>query len=411
MSALQPFPTLTSDDPSDLMDAINQIARIRLQDIANSMNQGSQNNTNSGLLNGLTNTTGVLLNGVTATTQAIGDNSAKIATDAFVNASGYLGSGFVNKFRNASFNIAQRGISGTVTTGNANYTLDGWIVGATGATVSWIRIYNSGPSAFLSLTGATSMTDTFIRQRIESYDAAALAGNSVTVQFFISNQSGASITPSITVKHPTAQDNWSSTVTDVSAVPLQTIANTAAGNIAYTFSSSANTFNGLEITIDFGASLNSANSIFIRSADIRATPGVPVGLNGNPPIVESRPIFAELAYCQRYLAAFGDIAGVVGVGAATSTSASGYAIPFKVPMRIAPTGLTVKTVGDFEIQSYSATDVAALTAMTLNSASSSNQNAFITTTVAATPLTSGTSYNLYTKTALAGNLIFTGAEL
>lgn len=47
--------------------------------------------------------------------------------------------GFANKLRNAQMEIAQRGTSGTVTTSADLYTLDGWEIHTTGASVTWAQ--------------------------------------------------------------------------------------------------------------------------------------------------------------------------------------------------------------------------------------------------------------------------------
>lgn len=337
-------------------------------------------------------------------------------------ASSQLAQGFVNKFRNSQFEIASRGLSGSVTTGAANYTLDGWIVGATGATATWSQGQStSGGNAFgtlpvpfspfyLTITGNTSMTDTFFRQRIEGDLAACLTGQVVTVTCSFLNSSGSPITPNLTVKHAGTIDNWGAPVTYVNAVSLQTIASGAYGNLSYTFTDTGAAYLGLEVTVDIGAALNSnAKSIVVGAADIRLTPGAVPGLNSSPPQPEIRPYSYEFEMNQRYLPAFGSVVGPVGTGAATSTSASGYFLGFVTPPRINPTGLTIGTAGDFEIADLAGTDVAALTGMIFSKAGPAG--AFVTATVSGTPLTSTKSYLLYVKTALAGNLIFTGAEL
>jgi hypothetical protein len=58
----------------------------------------------------------------------------------------YQGSGFVNRFRNANFDIAQRGVTGTVAT-SGGYTLDGWIVVPTGASMFGNRASRAAPAA------------------------------------------------------------------------------------------------------------------------------------------------------------------------------------------------------------------------------------------------------------------------
>lgn len=350
----------------------------------------------------------------------IATNTFNFSSTGIANMAAIQGSqigGFINKFRNGTFDIWQRGTSGTITAGSPSYTADGWIVGCTGANIAWARQpfgstllpYNY----YILLTGATSCTDAFIKQRIESVIAQQLksSNGAATVQIRIQNNTGASLTPTLTIKHPTASDNWAATVTDVNAVSLQTITNGATATVCYTWNVQSGTENGLEITFDFGTSLNSAaKNLPIYIADVRSTPGVSIGLNSLPPAPELRPYPMELIYCQRYLPSYGDVAGVIGNGYSSSTTASGYFIGFDVPTRIAPTGLTVNTVGDYEIATYAGADVAALTAMTFNSTYSSNIGAHITTTVAS-GLTASTPYMLDVKTARAGSLIFTGAEL
>lgn len=237
-----------------------------------------------------------------ANTPSQGDSSTSVATTAFFGQN--IPGGFINKFRNATMQIAQRGTGNiNVSTGNANYTLDGWIVGATGATVVSSQSYQIGIGGnALQLVGAVSMTDTFIKQRLESYLCYPFAtSKNVTVQATIYNNTGASITPTLTVKHPTGVDNWAGTATDVNAVNLQACQNGTATIVAYTFTPSTSSVNGLEITFDFGATLNSnAKSIGFGLADIRVTPGVTTGLNSAPPLIEILPLGVDLLFNQRY---------------------------------------------------------------------------------------------------------------
>jgi hypothetical protein len=105
----------------------------------------------------------------------------------------------------------------------------------------------------------------------------------------------------MTVRHAGALDNWTSPVTDVNAVSMQTIANGSSGVVAYTFNDSGYASNGIEISIDFGACV-SPYYFYVADFDMRATPGVTTGQNNSPPTPELRPVPIELAYCQRYFA-------------------------------------------------------------------------------------------------------------
>ena len=260
----------------------------------------------------------------------------------------------MNKFRNGTMDIWQRGTSSMTVTTSGAYTADGWIVVPTGASCTAQQTTSNIRTGALStysllMTGASSVTDILVKQRIESFIAQQLEGQQVTVQAQVYNNTGASITPTITVKHANAADNWSASTTDVSAVSLQACANGAWTQVAYTFAASSSSGNGLEITFDFGNNFSTTGkSVQITELDIRPTPGVATGLNSSPPVPEMRPIQVELALCQRYFEASYDIGTAPGTvttnGAAflrpPSTSVD-IGVSYKVPKRIASGTVTV----------------------------------------------------------------------
>lgn len=261
--------------------------------------------------------------------------------------------GLVNKFRNGTMDIWQRGTSGTVTT-PGGYTADGWIVLPTGASVTWAqaggRLITKNS---LQVTGATSATDVVVKQRIESYIAAAFCSQTVTVQAQVCNNTGAAITPLLSVKHAGAQDVWTSPVTDVSAVSLPACPTNTWTLVSYAFTASASSYNGLEIDFDFGNNFGSSgNSIKITECDIRVTPGAAVGLNANPPPPELRPIFTELPFCQRYYETTypnGTAPGTADIAppAISYADTADYdsSIMFPVQMRAAPTTVSIWDYG------------------------------------------------------------------
>jgi hypothetical protein len=257
--------------------------------------------------------------------------------------------GMVNRFRNGTMDVWQRGTSGSVTT-SGGPTADGWIVLPSGASVTWAQA--SGRQLTknaLQVTGATSVTDLQIKQRIESLIAAAFCSQTVTVQAQVYNGTGGSITPTLTVKHAGSQDNWSAPTTDVNAVSLQSCPASAWTQVAYTFAANAASYNGIEITLDFGNNFGAnTKSIQITECDIRVTPGLSTGLCSNPPPPELRPVGMELAFCQRYYAqSYGSGAapgtsGMIGVVASNlpSSIANAYfydTVVFPVMMRATPT--------------------------------------------------------------------------
>lgn len=325
--------------------------------------------------------------------------------------------GFLNLFRNANFEIMQRGSSGSVTTGNANYTMDGWILGATGATVTWANALPPiNPTALgsyqcLAVNGNTGMTDTFLRQRIESWIAARMYGGQsrqVTVQITVQNATGSTITPTLTVRHAGGVDNWTSPVTDVAAVALQPVANGVTATLAYTFATVAGTNNGLEVTWDFANSLNnSSKALFFNCPDIRVTSGTITGLNNLPPTPELKPYPTELAICQRYLPAFqsAGVTSYLAQGSANATISALINFIFPVTTRIPTTGITITS--PTHISLYDGVNIIVATTIGLAAVTNYVGNVLITV---ASGLTQFRPYFLYLNNA-SDTILFTGAEL
>jgi hypothetical protein len=136
--AMQPFPTLNDPDPKDLMDAINQMARIRLNDIANATNANA-------------NVNNIASTGVIACT-ATGVNTLQLTQ----NANQVVISGYSN-YQQFSF-VAPANTSGLVTV-NVNligaiplYTSDG-VTQAGNNTLTGGALYNITYNSALN-TGA-----------------------------------------------------------------------------------------------------------------------------------------------------------------------------------------------------------------------------------------------------------------
>lgn len=351
-------------------------------------------------------------------TSATGTNTTTAASTSFAqNTAVSFGSGFVNKFRNPGCVIAQRGLSGTVTAGSTVYTLDGHRLACTGANVTWTQAAQIGHAHnCLQITGATSVTDVKWSQRIESYVSAPFAGQRVTFQATINNSNlTVPVIPTLTVNYATAQDNFGSVTNIISAVTLQSVANASTGIVSYTFDianlgGASGAANGLEFILDFGTVLGGTGRIMsLSDFDVRITPNATTNSqNANPPFPEDRAIAIERTYCERYLLSFGDSNGLIGTGAATSTTAFGLFIPFTTRMRIAPTGITVTTVGNFQIFTFAASGISGLS--TLVFSLGATNGLFVQGSVTS-GLTSGVSYFVQSAVALAGNLLITGAEL
>jgi hypothetical protein len=279
--------------------------------------------------------------------------NAQVFITAIAEDLGQVGYGWRNRFRNGTMDIWQRGTT-AFTPGTAGATVsDGWIVTPAGAPCTAQqaggRLLTSNSLQVVGATGVTGMT---VKQRLEGSVAVPFAAQTVTVQAQVLNNTGGTIAPALTIRHANAVDNWSAATTDVSAVSLQSCPNGQWTQLGYAFSASAAAGNGLEVTFDFGNNFSTnGKSIQITECDIRVTPGVQVGLNGNPPPPELRPIGPELFFNQRYFYGIFPnlINGVVGeVGQAFSATASAISVRLPAPMRATPT-MTISAPGDFAV--------------------------------------------------------------
>ena len=236
-----------------------------------------------------------------------GNYSNQVITSAYY-IQNYYG-GLVNKFRNPGFDIPQRGTSGSIaTSGVGYYTIDGWMLQATGGvSLAWSQVLNSSlwGNAY-RITCASGLSSTVLFQRIESYAAVEMfskygAAIPVTIQFTIYNGTSSTITPQIATAYPSARDNFATITTDLSATNLQSIPAGTIVTVAYTYIPSTFMWRGFEVILSFGSQLaGTSGYVDIGYADIRATPGIPTGLNNSPPPPEIRPIGIELPFNQRY---------------------------------------------------------------------------------------------------------------
>jgi hypothetical protein len=263
--------------------------------------------------------------------------------------------GNINKFRNGTMDVWQRGIAGLSPAASLGKpclaTADGWCVVQTGGVSSCSQGSGNGGTLYsLQCAGGTTNNDTQFTQRIESYIAAPLAGNTVTVQFQYKQTTGATITPKISSCYATAADNFSTCASDLASASVTSCATATWCTEAYTFTVSPSATQGYAITLDCNTALTATQTCAITAADVRVTPGVTAGINANPPPPELRPIWSELAACQRYFetsygngTAPGTVTGfpgsttIITVLASTTLSITGVYVPFSTPKRAAPT--------------------------------------------------------------------------
>lgn len=297
---------------------------------------------------------------ITAPTQAVGDNSANVATDEFVaNALATIGSTtFQNKIRNGNFNIFQRGTSGTVTAGTTVYTADGFYVGPTGANATWSSngAGINGSTNALAINSTIGLTDLFIKQRIEGSIAAALNTTGLaTFQCTIFNNTSTSITPKLSMNTANSVDGWGSSSTFLASTSLSPCAPGMWTVVNFTVNSNNSMNNGIEAIIDFGNSLNgSGPGIAITNWDFRPS-GLSTGITAQGiPAPELRPYPFELLYCQRYFIQISASTNkFIGYGYSPANLSFEFQVPIPIQMRIIPT-ITPPLVANIQINGGSA---------------------------------------------------------
>jgi hypothetical protein len=278
-----------------------------------------------------------------STGQALQDGGAPIATSG----------GYINKFRNGTMDVWQRGTSALPTSTSVDtYTADGWQVQSQTVAGPCSRDIGTNGALFsLKCLGASGNTATLISQRIESYVAAPLAGSTVTVTFQYKQSSGSTISPSLSTCSASAQDNFSTCTPDLLAASLSACVSSTATwcTESYTFPVSPSASQGYKVIVNCGSGLTAVQACWIATPEIRVTPGVATGINSNPPPPELRPIAHELVFCQRYLEVISaQNGGFAAFGAAQvgATTRALLALTWKVQKRVAPT-VTLSSASDW----------------------------------------------------------------
>jgi hypothetical protein len=323
------------------------------------------------------------------------------ACTVFVNGAG----GYVNKFRNGGMVVWQRGTSSLATAASLAKpclsTADGWCVVQTGAQATCAQdVGNGGPLFSLKCVGITSNTDTTFSQRIESYVAAPMAGQIVTVQFQYRQSSGGSVTPKVSTGYASASDNFTTVTADLAATNLTACATNTWCTESYTFTVSANATQGYQVTFDCNTPLTAAQACWIDAADIRATPGLATGINALPPAPELRAVAAETVFCQRYYfrrnaSSATDVIGMMQVWGATQFFGVLAVLPTQ--MRVTPASL-VSSLSHLEV--WNATAAAATNVSALNfTGNSVNQLATQSGAAAGATLVAGNAAMMQFNTA------------
>ena len=267
--------------------------------------------------------------------QVLTNKSALAATNTIEARSGPGTSQFShrNKIINGDMRIDQRnaGAAQTITGGASPlaYNADRWQVRSAGANVTVQRVAGTGNSRRMRFTGAASVTNVALHQRIEASNSQDLVSSNVTVSFIAFSTSLTSLT--VALYRANTEDvfgTWSVPTVTLEDSDTVTI-NTNETRYSVTLTLSANATTGLELRITGGALLGTQT---LTVGDVQ----LEEGSVATP--FEHRPIGYELALCQRYYWRHTAGAAYTSFGAGDcATNNQLVHIQYPVTMRVVPT--------------------------------------------------------------------------
>jgi hypothetical protein len=244
--------------------------------------------------------------------------------------------GMRNRIINGDMRIDQRnaGAAQTVTTASA-YSIDRWKIFPVGASVTSQQVSSgiTGTPYVLQITGAASVSNVYVFQRIEANNIADLAGKTVTLSFQTSNS--LLTTVNWYANYANSVDNFSAS-TGIASGSVTVTSTLTSFSVNITLPS--NVSNGLEIT--FFVAAQTSGTWKLTNVQLET------GTFATP--FERRPYGMELALCQRYYEKMNGAAIDIPANTSYSTNGiGGYCFPFKVTKRANPTltGVTVSGVG------------------------------------------------------------------
>jgi hypothetical protein len=304
-----------------------------------------------------------------------------------------------NKVINGAFQVWQRGTSSS-SLGNY-YTADRWYQGAWSGTGTWAQETTTVPtgSRYAIKFTASATAQPYLFQAIETNNAIAFAGKSVT----FSAQFAASTSVGITMQigYSTSVDNGiAGTYTDITPTSGGTVTPTSTtyvtGSGVYAIPSTAKT-----LRIGFQTTSTIANTVVIYATNAQ----VEVGSTATPFQTASGSIGGELALCQRYYwrqTASSTYSRFSTAASADSTTVCSVVVIPPVAMRTPPTAIEYSTV-----TLYGGAFVTSVSSVTLGADSTTTN---LIAGVVGVGLTAFRAYNLLANNSASAYLAFT-AEL
>jgi hypothetical protein len=318
-----------------------------------------------------------------------------------------------NPILNSSFNVWQRGTSGTANGAGANagYNADRWANYASGTAITVARQATSDTTnlPFIQYcarvqrnSGQTSLSKVHQAYSMETLDAVRFSGQAVTFSFYARKGANFSAT-----SNALAVEVYSGTGTDQNIFGYSGAAAFINSSATLTATWQRFTYTGTvsASSTEIGILMGFTPTGTAGANDYYEITGVMLEIgNQATPYTAATPCYeTELAACQRYLPAITTLsASEIGTGFNVSTTQPFITIPFQAPARVAPTGITA-TATNFGVRNNGGS-VITLTALTFNNASPT-AGALLGTVASGLVAGDGTSMQL------SGTILFTGCEL
>jgi hypothetical protein len=346
----------------------------------------------------------------TDTRLPVGANGETIVADSSTSTGlRYQGSQAAGKniMINGGMDIWQRGTSIAVASNSATYVSDRFLGYCFGNTQTYSQSTTVPTTQFqysLRIGGATSVTASQVRQRIEAANTLQIANaTSVTLSFWVYLSAATNATVYLNLDTPTSTVNDFSAVTSrVYQANIGTATNNAWTKISYTFnpSSFTNITYGLQTILDFASALANASYYALFT-------GFQLEL-GSVATTFTRAggtLQGELAACQRYYwrTNAGEPYSPYGTGAAQTTTKQNATVLFPVIMRTKPSAV------DFNALLVLNPGVAGVAVTALTQSEGNTKSSFLSATVAS-GLTANSFYVLSADGTSNGYLGFS-AEL
>jgi len=317
-----------------------------------------------------------------------------------------------NPVINSAMQVWQRGTS-IAPASATDYTADRWTgYFPTGTTVSRQVTGDTTNLPFIQYcariqrnSGQTSTTVRQFTQSLETINSVQFAGKTITLSFYA--RAGANFSSASNVLNARAiwgtgtDQNYTGTYTGATlAVDQNATLTTTWQRFSYTGSIGA-TATEVAMQFQYTPSGTAGANDYFEITGVQWE----VGSVATPFHTYAATLQGELAACQRYLPAIAASNGEIYTGQAYSTTAALVPVVFPVTARVAPTGITVNSAGNFRLRSAVATK---LTTTAINFSTGTVQGSTIEGIVSA-GLVAGNATNLFNESS--GTILFTGCEL